>query len=179
MRATGPKGSEVNPCVKSSRRPWDCWSLSDLGQVDCRSLATLNAKVGFLILGGLKWGIASPRQPKPRAKAGEHRFPHGTSRYCQVAVRSKRVVGDRSVEGTRPLSCRKLHRIDLKARPTVAVLGPDYIRPPRDPGASTCFHFRLELGLPPPCRAQKSESAAELRFATTAPSHASEVASDY
>jgi hypothetical protein len=47
VQATGPKGCEVNPCVKRSRRPWDCWSLSDLEQVDCRSLATLNAKLDF------------------------------------------------------------------------------------------------------------------------------------
>jgi hypothetical protein len=26
---------------------WDYWSLSDLRQVDCRSLATLNAKLDF------------------------------------------------------------------------------------------------------------------------------------
>jgi hypothetical protein len=52
VQATGPKGCEVNPCVKRSRRPWDCWSLSDLEQVDYRSLATLNAKLYFLCLGG-------------------------------------------------------------------------------------------------------------------------------
>jgi hypothetical protein len=47
MLATRPKGCEVNPCVKRSRRPWDYWSLGDLGHVVCRSQATLNAKLNF------------------------------------------------------------------------------------------------------------------------------------
>jgi hypothetical protein len=62
-------------------------------------------------------------------KAGRHRFPHGTSRYYRVAVRPKRAVGDRSVEGARPLGRRKLRWADLEVWPPVAVLGPDYIRP--------------------------------------------------
>jgi hypothetical protein len=92
----------------------------------------------------------SPHRPKLCVEAGEHRFPHGTSHYYQVAIRPERAIGNRSVEGIRPLGHHKLHRIDLEARPPVAALGPDYIRPTRGPGASTCFHFHSELGLPPP-----------------------------
>jgi hypothetical protein len=105
-------------------------------------------------------------------KDGECKFPHGTSRYCQVAFRLKRIVGDRSVEGVGLLGRCKLHRIDLEARPPVAALGPDYIRLTRSLGASICFHFHSELELSPPCRAQKSESTAEFRSATAAPAHA-------
>jgi hypothetical protein len=105
-------------------------------------------------------------------KAGGRRFLHGTSRHYQVAVRLKRAVGDRSVEGARPLARRKLRRIDLEAWPPVAALGPDYIRPICVPRASTCFHFHSELGLPPPRRAQKSKGAAELRSTAVAPAHA-------
>jgi hypothetical protein len=82
-------------------------------------------------------------------------------------------LGKKFVEGARPLGRRKLRRIALEARPPVAALGPDYIRPPCSPGASTCFHFRSKLGLPPSRRAQKSENAAEFRSTTVAPSHAS------
>jgi hypothetical protein len=72
----------------------------------------------------------------------------------------------------------KLRRIDLEARPPIAMLGPNYIRPTRDPGASTCFHFHSELWFPPPRRAQKSKSAAELRSAAAAPVHANQVVGD-
>jgi hypothetical protein len=47
VQATGPEGCRINPCVKRSGRPWDCWSLGDMEQVGCRSLATLNAKLDF------------------------------------------------------------------------------------------------------------------------------------
>jgi hypothetical protein len=106
-------------------------------------------------------------------KAGRRRFPHRTSRYCQLAARPKGVIGNRFVEGAGPLGHRKLRRIDLEAWPPVAALGPDYIRPTHGPGTSTCFHFQSEVGLPPPRHAQKSESAAELRSSIAAPSHAS------
>jgi hypothetical protein len=106
-------------------------------------------------------------------RAGERRFLYRTSRYCQVVVRPKRAVGDRSVEGAGPLGRHKLRRIDLEAWPPVAVLGPGYIRPTRSPGASTCFHFHSGLELSPPRRAQKSERAAELRSAAAVPAHAS------
>jgi hypothetical protein len=111
-------------------------------------------------------------------KASRRRFPHRTSRYCQVAVRPKRAVCNRSVEGVEPLGRWKLRQIDLEAWPSVTALGRDYIRLIHGPGASTCFHFHTELGLLPPRRAQKSESAAELRSAAAAPAHANEVAGD-
>jgi hypothetical protein len=90
----------------------------------------------------------------------------------------RELLGNRFVEGAVPLGHRKLRQIDLEARPPVATLGPDYIRPTRSPRASTCFHFHSELGFPPPRHAQKSESDAKLRSPTAAPAHANQVVGD-
>jgi hypothetical protein len=89
----------------------------------------------------LKVGYNKSTSAETSRETGGRRFPHGTSRYCQVAIRSERAIGKRSVEGAGPLSHRKPRWVDLEARPLVAALGPDYIRPTQGPGASTCFHF--------------------------------------
>jgi hypothetical protein len=120
----------------------------------------------------------SPRRPKHRVKAGRRRFPHGTSRYCQVAVRPKRAVGNRSVEGAEPLGRRKLRRIDLKAWPLVTALGRNYIKPTRGPGGLHLLPFPHRARVASTTLCTKSGSAAELRSAAATLAHANEVTGD-
>jgi hypothetical protein len=84
-------------------------------------------------------------------------------------------LGDRSIEGVGPLGHRDLRQIDVAVRPPVAPLGTDYIRPIRDPRASTCFHFHSVLGFRRRAAPSENSSVAELRSAIVTTSHADQV----
>jgi hypothetical protein len=55
------------------------------------------------------------------------------------------------------LSRRKLRRIDLKARPPVTALGPDYIRPPGGLGGFQLLPFplRARVAAAVPCSEER------------------------
>jgi hypothetical protein len=69
-------------------------------------------------------------------------------------------------------------QIDLGAWPHDVLLGPDYIRPLRVPGAFTCFHFHSELGFHRRAVPRESNNTTELRSAAAAPAHVNQVDRD-
>jgi hypothetical protein len=75
------------------------------------------------MLGGLKWGITSPRRPERYLEVDGHRFSYGTSRYYQFTIRPKEPLSGISVGGAGLLGRCDLCQRDVEAQPPVAQLG--------------------------------------------------------
>jgi hypothetical protein len=93
---------------------------------------------------------------------------------ANLPLRPKEPLRDRSVEGAGPLGRRDLHQRDVEVWPSVAPLGPDYIRSLHGPVASNCSHFRSTLGFHRHSVFRVNNSASMLRSATAATSHANQ-----